>query len=196
MKPVNTYFLQEATANRFMNTLPTMSPLKDRLRLAMDGPPRVSQAALARACKIAAPSVNNWLSGRSQEIKGANLLAAARLLNVTPEWLATGRGPMRTTLNDSAGAENYSRKGRESHRMALNEDILHEAITLLLHDELHAGVYPPRAKTRRLVELYEWVAAEGGRLTNASNLEYERQVLARSQGATDGGSSQKGVDSR
>ena len=71
-----------------------MTTLQDRLRLAMAGPPRVSQAALAKACGVKPPSVSDWLSGKTKRLEGANLLAAARLLRVSPEWLATGKGAM------------------------------------------------------------------------------------------------------
>lgn len=72
-----------------------MTTLQERLILAMSGPPRVTQAALARACGIRAPSVNDWISGKTKTIEGQNLLAAADFLKVLPMWLATGKGPMR-----------------------------------------------------------------------------------------------------
>lgn len=74
-----------------------MRTLQERLKLAMAGPPKVSQAALARACGIRAPSVNDWLSGKTKTIEGQNLLLAAEYLKVQPMWLATGRGQMRKT---------------------------------------------------------------------------------------------------
>lgn len=70
-----------------------MSTLQERLRQILDGPPKISQAALARACGIKPPSVNDWLSGKTKTIEGQNLLLAADFLGVTPKWLATGRGP-------------------------------------------------------------------------------------------------------
>ncbi|MGG6966619.1 UNVERIFIED_CONTAM: helix-turn-helix transcriptional regulator, partial [Pseudomonas aeruginosa] len=72
-----------------------MQTLQERLKIAMAGPPRVSQAALARACHITAPSVNDWISGKTKSIEGENLLNAAAFLKVSPLWLATGKGPMR-----------------------------------------------------------------------------------------------------
>lgn len=71
-----------------------MSTLQERLRQIMAGPPRVSQAALARACGIKPPSVNDWISGKTKTIEGRNLLLAAEFLGVSPKWLATGRGPI------------------------------------------------------------------------------------------------------
>lgn len=72
-----------------------MTTFQERLRLAMAGPPKVTQAALARACGVRAPSVNDWVSGKTKAIEGQNLLIAADFLKVLPMWLATGKGPMR-----------------------------------------------------------------------------------------------------
>lgn len=75
--------------------------LSERLKKAMDDA-GVSQAELARACKVKPPSVNGWLSGKSKFLRGENLLAAARALRVSQDWLATGRGEM---CNDAAPVE-------------------------------------------------------------------------------------------
>lgn len=80
-----------------------MSALQERLKLAMAGPPKVSQAALARACGIRAPSVNDWLSGKTKTIEGRNLLLAANFLKVLPMWLATGKGQMRKVEGSDDG---------------------------------------------------------------------------------------------
>jgi transcriptional regulator with XRE-family HTH domain len=77
-----------------------MSSLADRLREAM-ALESVTQADLARACGVKAPSVNGWLSGKSKFLRGENLLRAAARLSVAPKWLAEGKGPMR--LADGAG---------------------------------------------------------------------------------------------
>lgn len=74
--------------------------LADRLRRALAGdPPRyppVKAAELARACGVKQPSVSAWLSGETKSIDGGHLLKAARCLQVRPEWLHEGYGPMRT----------------------------------------------------------------------------------------------------
>ena len=69
--------------------------LKERLTLAMAGPPKVTQAALARACNVRPPSVTDWLSGRTHTLAGPNLLKASRFLGVSPDWLSEGKGLMR-----------------------------------------------------------------------------------------------------
>lgn len=70
--------------------------LGERVKLALAGPPKQSQVALAKACGIHPVSVNDWVHDRTQSIEGANLLAAAAFLHVNPKWLADGIGPMRS----------------------------------------------------------------------------------------------------
>lgn len=77
-----------------------MTTLSERLRIAMTGPPRITQAALARACGLKAPSVHDWLSGRTKRMSAEYLLPACELLRVNEKWLATGKGPMRSNQTD------------------------------------------------------------------------------------------------
>lgn len=84
----------------------------------MAGPPEVKAADLARACDVKSPSVSAWLTGKTKNLEGANLLAAAELLRVNPWWLATGRGQMRASyvldldrnLPHDAGSEASSKR--------------------------------------------------------------------------------------
>lgn len=67
--------------------------LADRLKLAMAGPPRISQAALAKACGVSAPSVSDWCRGVTKSIEGVYLVRAAAFLKVRARWLSEGIGP-------------------------------------------------------------------------------------------------------
>lgn len=69
-----------------------MTTLSERVleRMQAQG---LKNAQLAAACKVRPPTAFNWHSGRTKSIKGEPLLLAAKALGVTPEWLATGRGP-------------------------------------------------------------------------------------------------------
>lgn len=69
--------------------------LKERIRQAMDGPPKVQGNVLAAYCGCAAASVSDWRSGKSKSIDGKNLTRAAEFLKVRSKWLAEGVGPMR-----------------------------------------------------------------------------------------------------
>ena len=82
-----------------------MDTFAERLRLAMAGPPKIKQVELAAACGIKPPSVSDWLNGRSVNIEGKNLLAASKLMNVRPEWLSKGIGPMRQDSQKQANVE-------------------------------------------------------------------------------------------
>lgn len=73
--------------------------ISERLQLAMKKV-NISQAELARACRVKPSSVHGWLSGKAKFLRGENLLSAARVLNVSREWLATGRGSMHLENED------------------------------------------------------------------------------------------------
>lgn len=72
-----------------------MSTLQERLAIAMEGPPPVTAADLARACHVKPASVSEWVNGPTKYLRGPNAVNAARALRVNVEWLASGRGPMR-----------------------------------------------------------------------------------------------------
>lgn len=40
--------------------------------------------------KISRTSITQWESGKTKEVEGSNLIKAAKVLNVTPEWLVFG----------------------------------------------------------------------------------------------------------
>lgn len=68
-----------------------MKTLRERLIYAMELA-NVKQVDLAKSVGLSRASVNDWISGKSQNIRGDNLMKVARLLNVNPHWLATGYG--------------------------------------------------------------------------------------------------------
>lgn len=83
--------------------------LGERVKLALEGPPKRSQVALAKAAGVHPVSVNDWVHDRTQRIEGAHLLSAAAFLGVSPKWLAQGVGPMRSVSgNEEIGALNES----------------------------------------------------------------------------------------
>lgn len=164
------------------------SSLKDRLALVLSGMPRGSKAALARACRVKGPSVSDWLSGKTQTLEGENLLNAARFLNVSPEWLATGRGPRERFSSSQTGSKQLDEAMTNglahppSQPLTLDPEMLYEAMTLLVHDEQQGGKFTPRERSMRLAELYGRVAADGGRLSKEHNAEFIKEVMARQEG--------------
>ena len=71
-----------------------MQTLSERLQYAMQLA-NVSQADLARKTGAKGSSVSNWISGKTKNLKGNNLVLTAELLGVRTDWLASGTGPMR-----------------------------------------------------------------------------------------------------
>ena len=126
-----------------------MSALQDRLKIAMSGPPKVSQVALARACGIRAPSVNDWLSGKTKTIEGRNLLLAANFLKVLPMWLATGQGPMR------AGEES------DGEVEGVGELLVEEGLFSGLLDQLKAAKSKASPKSQAVISRMVGLAERG-----------------------------------
>lgn len=124
-----------------------LKTLSDRLKAALAGPPVRTQAALARACGIKPPSVNDWLSGKTRKIEGENLLRAAAFLNVTPTWLATGKGPMRAGEQEQAAASNVSAgpsiKGRSRLSAGCAQETSARQLILLQWGMLTSGCHMP-----------------------------------------------------
>lgn len=82
-----------------------MNTLADRLTTAITRA-GITKAELARRVGISAPSINGWFSGKAKFLRGENLLAAAKALDVDEGWLATGKGAMVPAgrADDSAAA--------------------------------------------------------------------------------------------
>lgn len=74
--------------------------LADRVKERMQAM-GLNNAQLASASKVKPPTSYNWASGKTQNIKGAPLLLAAKALGVNPEWLASGKGPKFSSANTS-----------------------------------------------------------------------------------------------
>lgn len=73
-----------------------MSTLKERIRIAFTKAQLrtngITQKALAEACGVTPPSVNQWFSGKTLVIDMDNAKKAAEYLGCDPVWLATGEG--------------------------------------------------------------------------------------------------------
>lgn len=70
----------------------------DRLKQARDAA-GVSDTEIAIACGVKPPSVFGWMSGETKNIEAHNLLAACKLLKVSPIWVIYGEaGPADETF--------------------------------------------------------------------------------------------------
>ena len=83
--------------NRLLTSLVGMEKWAERIKSLLDADKRLTQSGLAEACGIKQPSVSQWFGSKDKKptemIRGDNLLAAARYLNTSPEWIITGRKP-------------------------------------------------------------------------------------------------------
>jgi transcriptional regulator with XRE-family HTH domain len=61
----------------------------DRLRKARDDA-GISNTDIAKACRVKPASVTGWLTGDTVNIEAHNLLAACKLLGVSPFWVMFG----------------------------------------------------------------------------------------------------------
>ena len=86
-----------STLNPILVSLLNMKTLSERLRYALKARSE-TQVALANACGVTKGAVNQWMSGTVKALEGANLLSAAKFLNVLPQWLQSGEGPMTGTV--------------------------------------------------------------------------------------------------
>ena len=66
---------------------------------------RISQPELAKRARVTKSAVSQWENGSIKELKADHLLAAAKTLNVSPDWLVTGRGSKHRTHDMDKGSE-------------------------------------------------------------------------------------------
>lgn len=81
-----------------------MKTLSERLKYAMEvlPPKKIKGVELARAVGVKPPSVSDWLTGKSQNMDGPNLIKAAKFLKVNSAWLGTGAGKPTDEEKDSS----------------------------------------------------------------------------------------------
>ena len=146
--------------------------MKERLIQAMKGPPRITQAALARACGVTPQAVNAWLRGGSKGLSGANLITVARFLRVSPEWLATGKGPPR---------DESVKVGVESQSVILDPATMLRALRYLERRFAEAGQrYDPYVDTDLLCWAYEGESTEVAAPSNI--IDFGRKLSERVEG--------------
>lgn len=63
---------------------------------------RISQGSLAKRVGVSASAVSQWESGDVRGLKPANLLATARALGISVQWLVYGSGRMRADTGGPA----------------------------------------------------------------------------------------------
>lgn len=161
-----------------------MTALKDRLRLAMKEAGITKQVQLAKKIGVAPPSVNDWLSGKTQTMGGENLLKVSRLLNVNATWLATGKGSPYPGSGEETVSEPVEPVGLASQFQRLDPAILVESENwaLIFRDAEGGNPKDDLRKMELLAEVYEQIVMDGGRLSG----EHHRQYVDRANKSTRG----------
>ena len=147
-----------------------MSDWGNRIKSALQKP-GLSQAGLARACKVSGPTVSDWVNDVIQMLTGENLVAAAKYLGCSPDWLMTGHG---SGQSQSAG---------------LDSDRLASSVTLgrLAHDLLDME-FDAEIDADTVALAYEWLQARGQRSATADNVvEFSKFMKRHTQGAVQDG---------
>lgn len=65
----------------------------------------ISKAELARRIGVSRATVSMWESGQIESLKDDHLLQLAELLNLSPKWLNSGKGPRRVPARGAAKSE-------------------------------------------------------------------------------------------
>jgi phage repressor protein C with HTH and peptisase S24 domain len=81
-----------------------MKTLADRLKLALDQA-GIKQIDLARRVGVTRGAVSLWFKGTTTNLEGENLLKAAQILGVSPNWLSSGRGRMKSASTTEISLE-------------------------------------------------------------------------------------------
>lgn len=74
------------------------STLEKRLKDVSADMPRGWQKKLADHCNVSAPSVSDWVAGKTAGLEAGHLIKCAEFFRVSPQWMASGEGD-RTSIN-------------------------------------------------------------------------------------------------
>lgn len=142
---------------RRMKSDPASSGFAKRLRQALEGD---SVNAFAKKCGLSESLVRKYLSGSLPGLDKASLMA--QQLNVTVDWLATGRGPMRPdAVIETPEGERIAVEAKASAPM--DEELMARLVDGIMAEYKAANVgLPPRDLGRMaarmhadLVDLYD-----------------------------------------
>ncbi|SHL41715.1 hypothetical protein SAMN05216428_102337 [Nitrosospira sp. Nsp11] len=112
-----------------------MKTLAERLKFALDKSGK-KKTDIWKGCGLSSGAISHWFNNPETEIKGKNLLCAARILGVRPEWLSKGTG-------DHALSESEKLMNQISEAMySLQEDDLKHVSDLCVFLMKKSGITP------------------------------------------------------
>lgn len=144
-----------------------MEPWAQRIKDLLDADARLSQTGLAAACGAKQPSISQWFNNDTSDkpptkmLSGGNLVAAARYLGTTPEYIMTGRGA-------------------QSHSVRINPETLATANTLLQKiAEIRRTPAIPDINAEALAVAYEVVQEATADLSNDNVFDFMKRFAER-----------------
>lgn len=155
------------------------------------------QADLARACGVKPPTVHAWVKGNAKSLEATHLMAAALKLGVRPEWLASGKGPMRPQSGTGTKLERQTGALWHSYAMRLDPHILSDTLYWVEIEEASGPAYGAGELLGRIADLYALHEGEpGGRLSVAQNDRLREAAANRTGGKKDGERGKRGSSRR
>jgi hypothetical protein len=121
-----------------------MSTLQARIEEAMRRNPLLSQAEIARACRVKPPSVTDWLNGNTKILRSGTAKFAAELFGCDQNWLALGIGVPNWT-NDQHPSEGAKPRGKVAHVLSHPQE--HSSQFINWGEILEKAVLPDRFVT-------------------------------------------------
>jgi predicted XRE-type DNA-binding protein len=145
-----------------------MSEWGERIKAVIDQRPDLSQAGLARACKVSGPTVSDWVNGGITMLAGDNLVQASRYLGRSAEWIMTGR--------------EASQSGR------FDPDMLAESIAVLRRVAAnHGWSYDPQENPEETIWAYTLRSGMPANPSTADVIDFGQKLADRLRKVTGGG---------
>ena len=125
-----------------------MLTLQERMQEAMRRYPDLTQADIARACKVKTPSVADWLNGETKSLKPEPARLAALLFGCDQNWIGQGVGMPEWRTRAAQSPESGPSFGGAQSGGTLAEELSRirptmDPATIEWGDTLHAKL-PPR----------------------------------------------------
>lgn len=143
-----------------------MTEWGSRIKLAVRRP-GYTQAGLAKACKIAPPSVSDWITGETKMIEGMNLVRAAAYLETSAEWIMTGR-------------PDPKRPAASSQPARLDLETMAEAMLLLgMVADVKGWKRPENVNSSALAVVYELLVEDASESSKSNVVDFMKRFNAR-----------------
>lgn len=102
----------------------------DRIREAVEASGK-KKKEIAKECGVSPPSISQWITGETKNIKPDNLFALSRATGYSAEWLATGRGEKLIRVDEAHRASSSSPTTEAAIRQRIDANAAEKDLTLV-----------------------------------------------------------------